>query len=90
MPTLHEQYLKRSFTQIGAAYATVSAESLAEKLGVPVAKVHEFASAAGWTADAVSGFYKPLQPESDKQQSVKLEQLQKLTNYVAHLEQEVR
>jgi len=88
--TLHEQYLKHSFTQIGAAYATVSAESLAEKLGVPVAKVHEFASAAGWTADAVSGFYKPLQPESDKQQSVKLEQLQKLTNYVAHLEQEVR
>ena len=90
---LHEQYLKHSFTQIGTAYAAVSAESLAEKLGVPVATVHDFASAAGWTADAVSGFFKPLQPESEKQQkhqSVKLQQLQQLTNYVAHLEQEVR
>lgn len=90
MATLQAQYLQRVFTQLGVAYATVSAESLANKLGVPAARVHELANAAGWTADAVSGAYKPVQPEGESQHTVKLEQLQTLTSYISHLEQEIR
>ena len=90
MASLQAQYLQRIFTQLGVAYATVSAESLAAKLGVPAARVRELANAAGWTADAVSGAYKPVQPEGEGQHTVKLEQLQTLTSYISHLEQEIR
>jgi COP9 signalosome complex subunit 8 len=90
MNTLQTQYLERIFGQMSNAYATVTAETLATKLGVPTAKIHELANAAGWTADAVSGAYKPLQAESESQHTVKLEQLQQLTSYVSHLEQEIR
>ena len=88
--TLQAQYLQTTFTQLGVAYATVTAETLSAKLGVPAAKVHELANAAGWTADAVSGAYKPVQPEGESHHTVKLEQLQTLTAYVSHLEQEIR
>ena len=74
MATLQAQYLQRIFAQLGVAYATVSAQSLATKLGVPAARVHELANAAGWTADAVSGAYKPVQPEGENQHTATLAQ----------------
>eukprot|EP00320_Phaeocystis_rex_P014269 CAMPEP_0119079104 /NCGR_PEP_ID=MMETSP1178-20130426/104866_1 /TAXON_ID=33656 /ORGANISM="unid sp, Strain CCMP2000" /LENGTH=203 /DNA_ID=CAMNT_0007061601 /DNA_START=21 /DNA_END=632 /DNA_ORIENTATION=- len=90
MGSLREQYVERTFAELGVAYATVTAETLAAKLGVAEARVHELANAAGWTADAVSGAYKPVQPDGEREHTVKLEQLQTLTAYVSHLEQEIR
>ena len=57
--------------------------------GVPEATAHELATAAGWSLNAESGFYTPSVPTQDKQRNSGLEQLQTLTDYVAHVEYEV-
>ena len=56
---------------------------------MPEATAHELASAAGWSLNAESGFYTPSVPPQDKQRNTGLEQLQTLTDYVAHVEYEV-
>ena len=82
--------LERSFAALGRAYSSIPAAKLAAKLGVPVSKVEELAAAHSWTADAVTGALKPMQPEPEAQPaSGQADQLQRLTEYVAHLEQTV-
>jgi len=87
---LQADTLQSSFKQMGAAYNTVAAPVLAQRLGVEEARVHELAAAAGWVASAETGLYAPCAPAEDKQRTTGLEQLQALTEYVGAIEHEVR
>ena len=57
---------------------------------MPLARVHEMANAANWTVDAESGAYVPAAAEEAKGKPALLEQLARLTDYVAHIEKEVK
>ena len=90
---LSARYLERAFCALGLAYVSISADALASKLGVPAQRVRELAATHGWTADAASGLYTPAKPAADASApsgSRHVEELQRLTNYVAHLDREVR
>jgi len=86
---LQQDVLDASFRAIGAAYSVISAPVLSQSLGVSEATAAELAASAGWTLNAESGFYTPLVAPRDQQRSTGLEQLQTLTDYVAHVEYEI-
>jgi hypothetical protein len=58
--------------------------------GVPMAAVTEMANAANWTTDAESGAYVPAPKEEATGKPQLTEQLSALTDYVAHIEQEIK
>lgn len=87
---LQREHLQRSFRQFAKAYSIISGEALAKALGVPVATVHEMANAANWTTDAESGAYVPVVPEEPPGKPALLEQLSVLTDFVSHIEKEVK
>ena len=87
---MQREHLEQSFVQAAKAYRHVSAAHLAQILGVPVAKIDELAAAANWPTDAESGAYRPCAPDVDDAPPMMMEQLGRLTNYVAHIEREVK
>ena len=58
--------------------------------GVPVARVNAMADAAGWTTDAETGAYVPVVPAQPQEQLELMSQLQVLTDYVSHIEKEIK
>ena len=87
---MRREHLERAFGQCARAYSLISAEHLAATLGVPVAKVNEMADAAGWTSDAETGAYVPAHVEEPSGKVELMSQLKILTDYVAHVEKEVK
>ena len=87
---LQREHMSRTFAEIAKAYSLIRAESGARALGVSVAKFSEMANAAGWTVDAESGAYVPHKEEETERKPQMMEQLQMLTDYVAHIEKEVK
>ena len=55
-----------------------------------VAVVNRMADAAGWTSDAESGAYVPCVTDEPPGKLNLREQLQTLTDYVAHVEKEIK
>ena len=53
-------------------------------------KVHEMADAAGWTSDAETGAYVPAIAEEPAGKLELMSQLKILTDFVAHVEKEVK
>ena len=53
-------------------------------------KVSELADAAGWTSDAETGAYVPASVEEPAGKVELMAQLKVLTDYVAHVEKEVK
>ena len=87
---MQHEHLQRSFDGLARAYSLISASALAAILGISVDKVHEMANAAGWTVDAESGAYAPSVAEAPKGKPELMQQLSILTDYVAHMEKEVK
>jgi len=87
---LRRQCVEAAFRKIGMAYASILPESLAAKLGVPLQTVQELATEHGWTVDIATGALRPVQREGPPPEGAHLESLQQLTNFVAHLEHEVK
>ena len=58
--------------------------------GVPTETINQMASSAGWTTDAESGAYLPCVPDEPKARPPLYEMLTRLTDYVAHVEKEVK
>jgi COP9 signalosome complex subunit 8 len=91
MARLQVDALVRGFAICSQAYCRVTAAHLSTVLGVPEARVHELAEKAGWTVDAEEpGVYLPVAPEVPPETIELPAQLEKLTNYVAHIEKELR
>lgn len=86
---LQQNVLEASFKSIGAAYSLISGPVLAQNLGVDQETAHKLAVAAGWEINAELGYYTPTNPKIDKHRNTNLDQLQTLTDYVAHVEYEV-
>ena len=59
-------------------------------LGVPAAKVAALADAANWTTDAETGAYMPAPVEEQAGTVEMRSQLKILTDYVAHVERELK
>ena len=85
---LQREQVTRMFGQVAKAYTHVSAESLAQSLGVPVQTVHEMATAASWTTDAESGAYVPVANESAAKAPF-MQKLERFTEYIAHVEKDM-
>lgn len=90
MERLQRQHLARCFAQTVQAYSLVTAEALSQALGVPLDTVHQMASAQGWTTDAETGAYIPSAPEEAKVRQPLFDTLDRLTDYVAHVDREIR
>ena len=58
--------------------------------GVPVATVSQMADAAGWTSDLETGAYVPVATEAQGGKVDLMAQLKTLTDYVAHVEKELK
>ena len=58
--------------------------------GVPVATVSQMADAAGWTSDLETGAYVPVATEAPGGKVDLMAQLKTLTDYVAHVEKELK
>ncbi|KAL3922637.1 MAG: hypothetical protein SGPRY_004486, partial [Prymnesium sp.] len=86
---LREDAVECSLKAIGGAYSSISLSVLAASLGVEQSTAQSLANAAGWTVNAESGLYTPSVPQQEKHRASGLDQLQTLTNYVAHVEYEV-
>ena len=87
---MQREHLETSFGQCARAYSLVSAEHLARTLGVPVGKVNEMADASHWTTDAETGAYVPVSVEPPVGKVELMAQLKVLTDYVAHVEKELK
>jgi len=87
---MQREHLERSFAQCARAYSLISAEHLASTLGAPVGKIAQMADAACWTTDAETGAYVPATAEDPTGKVELMAQLQILTDYVAHVEREVK
>jgi len=90
MERLQREHLQRCFNDTVRAYSLVSAASLSATLGVPVSTVQQMANAAGWTTDAESGAYVPCGGDEPKTKPALAETLSRLTDYVAHVEREIK
>jgi hypothetical protein len=73
-----------------AAYAVVSADSAASLLGLTLEQVGPFLRAQGWTPQpqAAGQFFAPPPVEDSKAREVSAKQLEQLTGYIAHLEED--
>ena len=87
---MQREHLARSFAQCARAYSHISAEQLSATLGVPPAKVAALADAANWTTDAETGAYMPAPVEEQAGTVEMRSQLKILTDYVAHVERELK
>ena len=63
---------------------------LSATAGVPVATVSQMADAAGWTSDLETGAYVPVATEAPGGKVDLMAQLKTLTDYVAHVEKELK
>jgi len=88
--TLQRRSLEGAFRHFGSAYSTIMPETLSAKLGVSVTTVHELALAHGWVLEMTSGAYKPVPTEMPLGDTSQKDTMQQLTDFVAHLEREVR
>ena len=90
MERLQREHLKRCFSDAARVYTRVSADALSKLLGVPVDTVQQMANDAGWTTDAESGAFVPCVPEEPKPSRELTETLGRLTDYIAHVERELK
>lgn len=89
MGFLHDRTRDRVIQLVGQSYSHMAIDELRKLLGVnSQQEVIDIVNEVGWTVDVVNGFVNPtrlaVEEESDKDCSQ--EQLQKLTEYVAFLE----
>lgn len=89
MGFLHDRTRNRVIQLLGQSYSHMAIEELRKVLGVnSQQEVIEIVNNVGWTVDATSGFVNPtrLVPDDENDKDSSQEQLQKLTEYVAFLE----
>lgn len=87
---LQRQHLERSFALMARVYSAVRSEHLSKRLGVPVDAIAQMASAAGWTTDAETGAWKPKAEVAKDPSPPSASHLSKLTDYVAHIDVEIK
>lgn len=78
-----------NLTNIRRAYATIGVDQAAALLGLTVAQTGPYLSSLGWRVDpADSAFFLPEPIARPKQREISTKQIEELTNYIAHLEEE--
>ena len=82
---LEHAYRMQTMTLLTRAYTTVSVTHLARCLGVSEAEANEMGRGAGWELDAAAGMFAVVKPPATEEQTLAMENLQKLTEYTMHL-----
>ncbi|KAH7671236.1 COP9 signalosome complex subunit 8 protein [Dioscorea alata] len=81
-----ENYTNKMFNLLVSAYSTISVADAAHCLGMSENEATNYASQHGWTLDSSSGMLIVKKPSITKEQKLDSSKLQRLTEYVFHLE----
>ncbi|XP_020573550.1 COP9 signalosome complex subunit 8 [Phalaenopsis equestris] len=81
-----ESYTKRNFQLLVSAYSTISVTDTAQFLGMNGDDAISYALQHGWTLDSASKMLAVRKPKITTEQKLDSTKLQRLTEYVFHLE----
>ncbi|KAB2088600.1 hypothetical protein ERO13_A03G004600v2 [Gossypium hirsutum] len=81
-----ELYTKRMFELLQSAYSTISIEDAAQFLGMSEEDASNYVLGQGWTVDPTSRMITVMKQAIVKEQKLDPGKLQRLTEYVFHLE----
>ncbi|ONK77493.1 uncharacterized protein A4U43_C02F7130 [Asparagus officinalis] len=81
-----ESYTKRMFQLLQSAYSTITVADAAHFMGMSEDDATKYALQHGWTLDSSSNMLTVRKPIVVKQQKLDPSKLQRLTEYVYHLE----
>ncbi|KAM0940471.1 putative COP9 signalosome, subunit CSN8 protein [Dioscorea sansibarensis] len=81
-----ENYTNTMFNLLVSAYSTISVADAAHCLGMSENEATNYALRHGWTLDSSSGMLIVKKPSITKEQKLDSSKLQRLTEYVFHLE----
>ncbi|KAI0528595.1 hypothetical protein KFK09_001137 [Dendrobium nobile] len=81
-----ESYTKRNFQLLVSAYSTISVTDTAQFLGMSEDDATNYVLQHGWTLDSTSRMLSVRKPEIITEQKLDSSKLQRLTEYVFHLE----
>ncbi|WOK97343.1 COP9 signalosome complex subunit 8 [Canna indica] len=81
-----ENYTKKMFQLLNSAYSTISVGDVAHFLGMTEDNATNYALQQGWTLDSSSKMLTVKKPKMVAEQKLDPSKLQRLTEYVFHLE----
>jgi COP9 signalosome complex subunit 8 len=81
-------YRSRTLGLLSKSYENITVASLASQLGLPEDEAQRYATRSGWSYDSATSHLQPGSAAKTSPQNVPLSNLETLTSYVVHLEQQ--